>query len=81
MLLAAADVNKDRDKFDAEHKLNKPGHALSVVWNVAGTHALVKIAARDEEVERLKLKDGQHWTRGTHAEIFSWFYTPAWQPG
>ena len=56
---------------------NKTGHELSITMNVAGTEAIVKV-----HNGLIACPEGliiNSYTKETHSDIFSFFYTSEWQ--
>lgn len=82
-LLNAADVPAAIADSEPRHKQESGGnHNLSVIWNVAGTQALIKVNGANKP-----WREGKLWIvnavavydRDNHDDIFQWYYTPEWQ--
>ena len=73
--------NSMRSDAETKHQANSPGTLLSVVMNISGTEAIVKV------------RGGKDWSPGwlnapfvkrvftslDHNDIFLFFYGPEWQ--
>ena len=84
--LLAVDVPAATADSTPRHEAESGGCKLSMFWNQAGTEALMKVDGAGKEWRRGKTwittaaALGPVYDRSNHDDIFSWFYTPEWQP-